>query len=298
MLSALLNLGKQYLLNLQTKYLTFPKAVVHSLVEIDVLPPKSKKPVYVVYLHLKRKNKKWRLEVKRKLHENLKYPFDKDVIYNILWCGHAPGNRRQNRITVTNLKYLISPVIPNLLYSDHKKRKEKDFPVLKPGKLRDLLAAHTSLAEDLLSKAHGLEEHEYTKLLEEYFIQVQSIKSQAKGGELWDAYSNLRYSSNLLFSLRDFRLIDEVPLVNVYIPLTEEDEVWFIEVFMSQVLRDRNRRWRMYLRCRYRLYTCMLQIPQYRMRRNFFLEKCFGLYWVPVRQRNELYNLETGIIIL
>lgn len=160
---------------------------------------------------------------------------------------------------------------------------------------------HIQQAKEMLKGICHLAEPEYAWLVERYFRQVEGLKSQATSERLWQAYLGLRYDGNNCGDvpcLSDFRLIEEMPTVPVFVALTPEDRTWLAEVFTPQVLKERDwqRRQEAYIRWRRYLHERMLQVPEFRAEKNPppLWDDSQVLRWVPYNQFEEYYDLETG----
>ncbi len=160
---------------------------------------------------------------------------------------------------------------------------------------------HIHIARTLLEGVTRLEEPAFAELVERYFREAQARKSQQESEALWRAYQRLRYDGSNCGDvpcLSNFRLIDQMPSVPVFVALTEADADWLAEVFTPQVLeeRDLGRRQEAYLRHRRYLHERMLQIPEFRARKN--PPPLWGpsrtLRWVPPEQMDEFYDPEIG----
>ncbi|KUK27784.1 MAG: CRISPR-associated HD domain protein [Acetothermia bacterium 64_32] len=159
---------------------------------------------------------------------------------------------------------------------------------------------HIYVAERLLGGSRQLPEPKYAVLVERYFQETRERKSQQKSRDLWDAYVRLRYDFARnradLPCLSDFQLIEQMPSIPVYVSLCAEDEKWLREVFSPQVLEEKDwrRRQEAYIHYRYYLHERMLQIPEFRAKKNPPPVWNLGLYWIPYGQRDQYYDLETG----
>ncbi len=160
---------------------------------------------------------------------------------------------------------------------------------------------HIHTAQSLLEGVTRLEECNFAALVERYFQKAQARKSQQESQELWRAYCHLRYDGKNCGDvpcLSNFQLIEEIPSVPVFVALTEEDATWLAEVFTPQVLEesDLGRRQEAYLRHRRYLHERMLQIPEFRARRNPppLRKNSRTLRWIPPGQMDEFYDPETG----
>ena len=169
------------------------------------------------------------------------------------------------------------------------------------GAVRVYGVVHMQQAKELLKDVNRLPEPKYAALVERYFRQVQGLKSQQKSRALWQAYLRLRYDGDNCGDvpcLSNFRLMDEMPTVPVFVALTEEDATWLAEVFTPQVLREKDwrRRQEAYIRWRRHLHERLLQVPEFRARENPppLWDASRVLRWVPPGQLDEFYDLETG----
>ncbi len=162
-------------------------------------------------------------------------------------------------------------------------------------------AVHLQQARRLLEGVSRLAEPEYARLVEHYFQQVRELKSQDESRTLWQAYLQLRYNGKNCGDvpcLSNFHLIEEMPTVPVFVVLTEDDETWLAEVFTPQVLQEKEwkRRQEAYIRLRRHLHERLLQVPEFRAKKN--PPPLWGasrvLRWVPHTQLDEFYDLETG----
>ncbi len=160
-------------------------------------------------------------------------------------------------------------------------------------------AVHLQVAKQLLSNVTHLDEPEYARLVERYFAETKKRKSQDDSHRLWQAYTFLRYDDKDCSEkpcLSEFRLIEEMPQISVFVALCAEDERWLREVFTPQVLKEKDwkRRQEAFLRHRRFLYEHVLQVPEFRAKKNAPPEWSTGLRWVPVGQLGDFYDLETG----
>ncbi len=168
------------------------------------------------------------------------------------------------------------------------------------GAVRVYGTVHIATAKAILKGLTQVREPEYARLVEAYFAQAKAAKSQAESEALWEAYRRLRYDSRGDCAsppcLSNFRLIDEILSVSVFVALTREDEDWLAEVFTPGVLEERDwgRRREAYLRHRRYLHERMLQVPEFRAKKNPPPEWRPGLRWVPLDQLDAFYDLETG----
>jgi len=136
-------------------------------------------------------------------------------------------------------------------------------------------------------------------LVERYFQEAQARKSQQESQDLWRAYQHLRYDGDNCGNapcLSNFRVIEEIPSVPVFVPLCKADEYWIQYFFTPQVLREKDwkRRQEAYLRHRRYLHERMLQVPEFRAKKNPPPEWHSGLRWIPINQLDDFYDLETG----
>jgi len=169
------------------------------------------------------------------------------------------------------------------------------------GAVRVYGAVHMQQAKELLKDVNRLPEPKYAALVERYFRQVQGLKSQEDSRNLWEAYLRLRYDGSDCGDvpcLSNFHLIDEMPTVPVFVALTKEDATWLAEVFTPQVLEEKDwrRRQEAYIRWRRHLHERMLQVPEFRAKKNPppLWDASRVLRWVPHDQLDEFYDLETG----
>ncbi|NPA91177.1 MAG: CRISPR-associated helicase Cas3' [Chloroflexi bacterium] len=158
---------------------------------------------------------------------------------------------------------------------------------------------HMNAARELLKGIVRLEEPEFARLVEHYFEETQRWKSQEESDLLWGAYLGLRYDGKNCGNvpcLSNFRLIDEMPSVPVFVTLTEDDAAWLAEVFTPEVLEEEDfrRRREAYLHHRRYLHERIIQVPEFRAEKNPPPEWRPGLRWVPLNQWDEFYDLETG----
>jgi CRISPR-associated endonuclease/helicase Cas3 len=147
-----------------------------------------------------------------------------------------------------------------------------------------------------------LEEPDYGVLVERYFQEVQACKSQQTSRELWRAYTRLWYDWTKDVrpgpALSDFSLIPQRPEVPIFIALSPEEERWFHERFVPEVLKscEFSQRQRAYLRYKARLHDGMIRPLLQRVQRNLPPQatKESTLRWVPHGQLEDFYSLETG----
>jgi len=160
-------------------------------------------------------------------------------------------------------------------------------------------AVHIHTARTLLEGVTRLEEPDFAELVERYFHETQARKSQQESQDLWRAYRRLRYDGRNCGDvpcLSNFRIIEQLPSVPVFVALTEDDAAWLAEVFTPEVLEegDFRRRREAYLKHRRHLHERMLQVPAFRAEKNPPPEWRPGLRWIPVEQLDAFYDLETG----
>ena len=113
MLEGILTLGRAYLERLE-RQVGKEKALLQSLVQVDdVLSGQGKEndesKLFLVHLHIRQKDGKWRLEVGEIQEASI------ELLYESLWIGHADRKRFQDRATVMNkegLAMLISQALP------------------------------------------------------------------------------------------------------------------------------------------------------------------------------------------
>ena len=158
---------------------------------------------------------------------------------------------------------------------------------------------HIQTARSLLADVKRLQEPDFAAMVERYFEETRQRKSRAESDQLWRAYVSLRYDGKNCGDvpcLSNFRLIDEMPSVSVFVALCKEDEYWLQHFFTPQVLDEKDFRQRQeaYLRHRRHLHERMLQLPEFRAKRNPPPEWRPGLRWVPPEQLEAFYDLETG----
>jgi len=158
---------------------------------------------------------------------------------------------------------------------------------------------HVNTARSLLAPITRLEEPGFARLVEQYFEMTKQRKSREESLRIWQAYLRLRYNGKNCGDapcLSNFHLIEEMPSVSIFIALHERDETWLAEVFTPQVLEEKDwtLRGEAYLRHRRYLHERMLQVPEFRARKNPPPEWRKGLRWVPVAQLGNFYDLETG----
>ncbi|WP_213698187.1 CRISPR-associated helicase Cas3' [Acetomicrobium sp.] len=161
---------------------------------------------------------------------------------------------------------------------------------------------HRLVAQRLLTTSQQLDESEYSRIVENYFLEAKERLSQERSDELWKAYSRLRYDGLMQCeeaNISDFHLIEGKDQVSIFVSLTDEDEEWFLKNFKSQVLTEKDmlKRNNAYLKYRTRLHEHMISPSIQRAILNLpptVLGEKEGLRWIPYNQLGDYYDLKTG----
>lgn len=172
------------------------------------------------------------------------------------------------------------------------------LPLQEGGCTRVYGAIHIHVARCLLEEKSQLEEPEYAQLVEQYFHEVQRRISQQKASELWQAYCRLRYDHFEEPALSEFHLIESPEQIPIFVALTPKDETWLLQEFKTCVLdaKDFHQRQAAYLRYRKHLHDYMIRPLLKRVAQNTppALAEPEGLRWIPHKQLQDYYDLETG----
>lgn len=163
-------------------------------------------------------------------------------------------------------------------------------------------AIHRHVAQKLLAMSQQFDESEYSGIVENYFLEAKERISQERSDELWKAYSRLRYDGLTQYeeaSISDFHLIESKDQVPIFVSLTDEDEEWFLKVFKSQVLAEKDviKRNNAYIKYRTYLHEHAIRPLMQRAIQNLpptALGEMEGLRWIPYNQLEDYYDLKTG----
>jgi CRISPR-associated endonuclease/helicase Cas3 len=151
------------------------------------------------------------------------------------------------------------------------------------------------ITRGILSDREFIEEKEFLRIIEEYYAQVQSIKSSDVSRELLAAVYKMKYESvDGSTCIADFKLIEEdYPKIDVFVELNEEaEQVWQRYVEIKEV-KDLFERRLQFSRIKANFYKYTVSIP---LRIDNLPPEVAGFRYVANNVLDEYYDKNTGFI--
>lgn len=154
-------------------------------------------------------------------------------------------------------------------------------------------AMHLSVTRKLLKESNSIDESLFLELVNRYFIEAIERKADTKSRDLIQSYSMMKFDQ-----LENFQMIEDLPKIPVFIPKNEDDENWFLNSFVKEVLEEPNPRKRReaWMKYRIRFRDRLVEILKERAVKNPppLVSECTDIRWVPIRQLSQFYDPETG----
>lgn len=154
-------------------------------------------------------------------------------------------------------------------------------------------AIHLSVTRKLLKDSNSIDESLFLELVNRYFIEAIERKADTKSRDLIQSYGMMKFDQ-----LVNFQMIEDLPKILIFIPKNEDDENWFKNSFVKEVLEEPNPRKRReaWMKYRMRFRDRVVEILKERAVKNLppLVSEYTDLRWVPIGQLDRFYDPEYG----